>query len=176
MITALAAAAAALALPASLPDDAARQIVEIHNIERRQVGNPPIQWDDALASDAVEWAHHLARRDDLVHWSEENGDNGQGENLWLGTRGYFSIGQMVGGWTSEKKPLARMASWEDDYQSVGHYTQMVWRETRKVGCAIASNPRNDILVCRYWPAGNVMGEHPYAPMRLPYATTLAALP
>ena len=40
---------------------------------------------------------------------------------------------------------------------VGHYTQIVWPTSRRVGCATASNRSKDVLVCRYLPAGNVVG-------------------
>ena len=45
---------------------------------------------------------------------------------------------------------------------MGHYTQIVWPETREVGRAMASGQRFDVLVCRYWPSGNVIG-HAIAP-------------
>jgi hypothetical protein len=41
---------------------------------------------------------------------------------------------------------------------VGHYTQLIWPTTREVGCAVAKGQGNDVLVCRYAPAGNVLGE------------------
>jgi hypothetical protein len=44
---------------------------------------------------------------------------------------------------------------------VGHYTQIVWRNTQSVGCALVGNGRTDFLVCRYSPAGNFYGERPY---------------
>lgn len=165
IIAMLAAAAAAMQPSRNAPDidDAAfrNAIIAMHDAERAQVGAPPLAWSPALARAADQWASHLAQIDDLVHWGESGeADNGQGENLWMGTRGAYRLPQMVGGWSEEKKPLARMASWEDDYEKVGHYTQMVWRDTRKVGCAVRSNRSNDILVCRYWPAGNVMGQDP----------------
>ena len=43
----------------------------------------------------------------------------------------------------------------------GHYTQVVWRNTREVGCAVARNGSDDFLVCRYWPSGNWMGQVPF---------------
>ena len=44
---------------------------------------------------------------------------------------------------------------------VAHYTQLVWRDTREVGCAVAAGQHEDILVCRYANAGNYRGERPF---------------
>ena len=44
-----------------------------------------------------------------------------------------------------------------DWSHVAHYTQIVWPATQRVGCATAANRSNDYLVCRYLPAGNVVG-------------------
>jgi len=38
---------------------------------------------------------------------------------------------------------------------------VVWRDTQEVGCAVATARGNDVLVCRYWPAGNVWGQKAY---------------
>ena len=86
---------------------------------------------------------------------------GVGENLWMGTHGAFGPEAMVGGWASEKRLFvpgifpnnSRSGNWSD----VGHYTQMVWPTTLRVGCALASTPRTDYLVCRYALAGNIDG-------------------
>jgi hypothetical protein len=68
---------------------------------------------------------------------------------------------MVGGWGSEKRFFVRGAfpnnSRTGNWFDVGHYTQIVWPTTTRVGCAVASNGRNDYLVCRYSPAGNIDG-------------------
>jgi hypothetical protein len=50
-----------------------------------------------------------------------------------------------------------MVSRTGDWSQVAHYTQIVWPATQRVGCATASNRSNDYLVCRYLPAGNVVG-------------------
>ena len=36
----------------------------------------------------------------------------------------------------------------------GHYTQVVWAETRYVGCAFRRCPDKVVMVCNYWPPGN----------------------
>jgi pathogenesis-related protein 1 len=46
-----------------------------------------------------------------------------------------------------------------------HYTQMVWRDTLRIGCGKARSdkywPNNIVLVCRYYSAGNFLGRAPY---------------
>jgi hypothetical protein len=44
---------------------------------------------------------------------------------------------------------------------IGHYTQMVWKNTKEVGCGTASNDNLVVLVCRYSPSGNQLGQSPY---------------
>ena len=44
---------------------------------------------------------------------------------------------------------------------VGHYTQLMWRDTHDVGCAVATGNREDVLVCRYSSAGNYVGERAF---------------
>jgi hypothetical protein len=80
----------------------------------------------------------------------------------MGTRGAYSIEEMAGSWAGEKSlfrpgtfpDVSRSGKWSD----VGHYTQMIWRSTAKVGCAIRSGGSWDVLVCRYAPPGNVVGQ------------------
>lgn len=130
-----------------------------HNRERAAVGVAPLRWDPALAGAAQRYARELAATGKWGH-SDARSRRGQGENLWMGTRGAFTTQRMVADWASEKRmfraglfpAVSSTRSWAD----VGHYTQMVWRETTTVGCALESSAANDYLVCRYGPGGNVM--------------------
>ena len=136
------------------------RVVAIHNQVRSAEGIGPIMWDRSLAAAADAYAQQLAVTGRWGH-SPDQARPGQGENLWMGTRGAFSVDQMVGAWASERMMFRRGAfpevsqtgRWED----VGHYTQMIWPGSTRVGCAIRSSSRNDYLVCRYSPGGNVMG-------------------
>jgi hypothetical protein len=38
---------------------------------------------------------------------------------------------------------------------------MVWRDTREVGCAVATDTEREVWVCEYYPPGNVAGFRPY---------------
>jgi hypothetical protein len=135
-----------------------------HNAEREKLGQAPLRWSDKLVQDAAIWARHLAATNSFDHAPEVEGDDAQGENLWMGTRGYFSPEAMVGAWLAERKlyrdgifpDVSKSGNWID----VGHYTQLIWYNTREVGCAVASNKNDDFLVCRYFPVGNWDEQHP----------------
>ncbi|MEE4153986.1 MAG: CAP domain-containing protein [Erythrobacter sp.] len=140
-----------------------------HNAARGQFGAVPLEWDENLAAEARAWAQRLARENTLRHSSQIE-RRSRGENLWMGTRGAYSPAAMIAAFTDEARHftpgafpnVSRTGNWAD----VGHYTQIVWPDTRKVGCALASNRAFDVLVCRYWPAGNVWGEVIAAPRRV----------
>ena len=88
--------------------------------------------------------------------------NRQGENLFTGTRGAYRYDEMVDLWVDERRDFANRtvpgASISGNWAGVAHYVQIVWRGTRAVGCAMASGASDDYLVCRYSPAGNVVGQ------------------
>lgn len=77
-------------------DDFSARILALHNRERRAVGAPPLGWDPALAAAAASYGPQLARLGRLQHSPPESRP-GQGENLWMGTRGAYSIEEMIGG-------------------------------------------------------------------------------
>lgn len=142
------------------------RLLAAHNRERSAAGIAPLVWNDRLAADAAGWAGHLAELNDLEHSPDDYDDTDpQGENLWLGTRAHYSPEDMVGGWIEEKanfKPgIFPNNSRTGDLEDIGHYTQLMWRDTAQVGCAVQTNQDYDILVCRYAAAGNVIGERPF---------------
>ena len=138
-------------------------VLAVHQMERAAVGVPGLVWSERLEADATRWARYLARIGQLEHESEVTGDrDAPGENLWMGTRGAWSPAEMVRDWAGEKRDFRPgvfpRVSRSGGYERVGHYTQMVWRDTRAIGCGMATDGEMDYLVCRYDRPGNVMGE------------------
>jgi hypothetical protein len=139
------------------------RVLATHNAERARMGVGPLRWDPALAISAQRWADRLAATGEFQH-APENRLAPEGENLWAGTRGYFAPEAMVDAWIREKKffrpGVFPNNSTTGQVEDVGHYTQLIWRATGEVGCAKATGPREDVLVCRYAEAGNYIGERP----------------
>jgi len=144
------------------PAATATRLLASHNLERSRVNAPPLQWDPLLAAAAASYGPSLARLGRLQH-SPRTPRPGQRENLWMGTRGFYSPEQMVGNWIDEKRQfrpgvfpnVSRTGNWED----VAHYTQLISKGTTRVGCALHPGGQWDFLICRYSPPGNVDGQY-----------------
>jgi uncharacterized protein YkwD len=150
---------AALLLPSSAldapPSSLARAMLETHNAVRARVGVPPLAWSAQLAATAQNWASRLIATNDFSHQPA----NRYGENLYGISGGVASPGQVVGAWADEARDYDLR---RDTCTGVcGHYTQIVWRTTRNVGCGVASDPEREIWVCEYDPPGNFIGYRPY---------------
>ena len=139
----------------------AQRLLDAHNRERADAGVPPLEWSDKLAREAREWADTIALEGRMRH-ADRATRGTSGENIWMGTAGRFSAEDMIDTFTRERRYYRHRAfpdiSTTGRWQDVGHYTQVVWRNTQQVGCAVAQNGEDDFLVCRYWPAGNWEGE------------------
>lgn len=148
----------------AIAQDFKSAMLKIHNNERAALNIAPLQWDENLSKEAGAWAAHMAKTGEFKHANERQ-NNGHGENLWMGTKDYYSFEYMVQMWADEKKyfkygKFPNIVS-EGHWSKVGHYTQMIWKNTNNVGCAYASNAQYTYLVCRYSPAGNYVGQVPY---------------
>jgi len=148
-------------------DDLLRDVVlGMHNEERESLGLAPLAWDSALAADAARYARQMAQTNIFRHSERTSRATPSGENLWMGSRGLYDYAVMVGSFLDERRyfqrdgklpDLSSTGRWED----VGHYTQLMWRSTHKVGCALARGRSDEFMVCRYSEGGNVIGERPF---------------
>lgn len=157
-----------------LSEEATAELVATHNRVRAMVKAPPLVWEPKLAAFAQEWAEELKRRGcDLKH-RPRKGEFAQkyGENLYWGSPVMFSDGRREVKVTSAEKVVLSWASESSFYDAAthtcaagkvcGHYTQVVWSETQRVGCAQAvCEDRSQVWVCNYDPPGNFLGRHPF---------------
>jgi pathogenesis-related protein 1 len=132
-----------------------QEMVNAHNALRGRLKLPPLVWSDQLARYAQEWANRLAITGQLSHRSNPV----YGENLFLVHGADAEPAAVVAAWASEARSY--------DYRNnscqgrCGHYTQLIWRNTKRLGCGSASRNGTQIWVCNYDPPGNMVGERPY---------------
>jgi len=147
-------------------------VVAAHNRWRAEAGVQALSYSPKLAKSAQAWANHL-KQSQYCAMQHSDPKGSYGENL------YWTSPLM---WPDGRKALRKVSpaevidSWgneKDDYNLArnecksgaicGHYTQIVWRDTSKVGCGMAtcSDSHEQVWVCHYSPAGNIVGETPY---------------
>jgi hypothetical protein len=137
-------------------------ITAAHNAVRCAVARPsgeplaPLSWSSDLAAEAQRYAEQVvADNCNLKHSKTEHG-----ENIYGGT-GKPTPEHVVGRWEREKSCF-RYKFPDSCSCTCGHYTQIVWSETRRVGCGKATCADGlEVWVCNYDPAGNYVGSQPY---------------
>jgi pathogenesis-related protein 1 len=146
------AAAPMTAAPASAKTIAQR-FVDAHDRVRAKHCAPPLTWSPKLAAVAQKWADSL--RDQGCKFGHSGGQ--YGENLAAGTAGLLDPEATVKMWYDE---IAKYKFPDGGFSmETGHFTQVVWRGTKQVGCGHSTCNGNDIWVCNYDPAGNWDGQY-----------------
>ena len=155
-------------MPVPTLEELKAQMLRMHNDARAAVHVEPLTWDDGLAAKSLEYAQWLINNNNsaLTHSTDRVGigENLSGGNSTaLGNR--FGAVRLANLWVREGNWYdAKADSYKcDSNATVNHYTQMVWRNTRKVGCGYAAIGYSRVLACRYSPGGNVSGEPPFPP-------------
>ncbi|KAL6901588.1 CAP domain-containing protein [Trichoderma evansii] len=147
-----------------------------HNIHRANHSAPALEWDDQLAGFAQITASTCVFAHDMT---EGGGAVSYGQNLAsFGSSGDISDQQILSGrrgvtdqWYNDE-----MENWQFygqsnppsglDLDAFGHFTQVVWKGSTKMGCATVQCAAGTVLslnswytVCNYGPPGNFGGEY-----------------
>ncbi|KAK9097909.1 hypothetical protein Syun_024954 [Stephania yunnanensis] len=139
----------------------ALQFLFAHNLVRAAKWEFPLMWDFELQDYANSWA--MRRRGDckLEHSFPEGGFK-LGENIYWGSGSSWTPSDAVSAWAGEERYYNYNANHCEEGKMCGHYTQIVWKTTRRVGCARVVCDTGDVfMTCNYDPVGNVIGEKPY---------------
>ncbi|KAK2146939.1 hypothetical protein LSH36_578g01083 [Paralvinella palmiformis] len=125
-------------------------------------------WHEELASMAQEWAERC-------RWEHGNPTRDPKPFQWIGQNILY-----ISGYSTDMKTLTKY--WHDEvkhysyssnacagHKSCGHYTQVVWANTNRLGCGkTMCDPASFgmsqpvlFVVCNYGPGGNFIGQKPY---------------
>jgi len=136
--------------------------LQLHNDERSLLNIPGLTWNADLAVSALSWANQLAQKGSLSHSPNRVHI---GENVSYTASKPNSIDRLIGMWLDEKKYFI-YAPYPDCSNSgnshdVGHYTQLIWKDTTELGCGVATRNGKDYLACQYKTSGNRIGKYAY---------------
>ncbi len=139
----------------------ATALLNAHNAVRAEVNVPPLAWNDSMSSYAGTWAKQLEGQGcTLAHRTGANKEKPYGENLALWTGG-GALTKAVDLWHQEKANYSGGPIQSNQVAQVGHWTQVVWKATTKVGCGRATCGTKTVVVCNYSQQGNIIGQAPY---------------
>ncbi|KAI3715945.1 hypothetical protein L6452_22938 [Arctium lappa] len=130
--------------------------IDAHSCLRTLVEVPPLTWDPELAKAAESWANQ--RKDcKMIHSGKCGESMAAGPNL----NGSYAV-QL---WLDERMDYDYNENKCIDGCKCSHYTQAIWKNTQRIGCArVKCDPPDSpcyLVVCNYDPPGNIPGEKPY---------------
>lgn len=152
-------------------------IVASHNKVRAEHKQQPLIWSNYLAKYAQQWVNNLANTQscEMIHRPNTGGGHFQqrhGENLFWASPEELANGSIkiqaitssdiVSAWAEEASYYNYQNNKCQAGEDCGHFTQIVWHESRQVGCAMAvCSDKSQVWACNYHPRGNYIGEWPY---------------
>eukprot|EP00890_Picochlorum_soloecismus_P005141 jgi/Picsp_1/5628/NSC_02987-R1_pr-1 protein len=128
----------------SCPD--AQKALDKHNAVRAAYGANPMVWSQELA----EYAQNV-----VDTCPSEPTPGMYGENMAIGTA--LTCEKAVNLWASEasKYPVDGVPGYS---VQTGAFTQVVWKDSVEVGCAVKDCPTGTIVACSYKSPGNIIGQ------------------
>ncbi|XP_043572711.1 peptidase inhibitor 16-like [Chiloscyllium plagiosum] len=142
-----------------------QELVDAHNKFRSSASDASnmltMKWDGHLEKVAKKYASKCL-------WKHNINRGNVGENLFA-TNGPLDPATGVEDWYLEIFDYTYENMSCTPGKMCGHYTQVVWATTNKVGCASyfcdhlqgLENKNLSILVCNYAPPGNIVGSRPF---------------
>ena len=152
-------AMAAVMLEPSNAQNSPQDYVTAHNTVRATVGVGPVAWDAAVASYAASYARRRSGDCKLIHSNSRD----YGENLFWGSGKDWTAVQAVKKWADERPDYSYASNSCINGKMCGHYTQIVWRNSTRIGCArlLCDHDAGVFITCNYSPPGNYIGQRPY---------------
>jgi len=160
-------------------DVVSADMLSAHNDWRNKVGSPALTWSNSLQTEAQNWAnklkangcgmkHSTGASGENLYWASAKksatGKDAEGNWIWKNSLQIVGDKKVSDSWGNEQQwyDYASNKCNAPAGKACGHYTQVVWQDTKQVGCANAvCADFSQVWVCNYAPAGNVVGQKPY---------------
>ncbi|XP_018613722.1 Golgi-associated plant pathogenesis-related protein 1-like isoform X2 [Scleropages formosus] len=131
-----------------------KEFLDAHNAYRRKHSAPGLTLSRELCSSAQEWADQLLAMKTMQHSSTKHGENLY--YAWSSTPKKLTGKEAVDNWYNEIKDYD--FSNPGFHSNTGHFTQVVWKDTKEVGVGVATDGQTVFVVGQYSPAGNISND------------------
>ncbi|KAG2489915.1 hypothetical protein HYH03_011552 [Edaphochlamys debaryana] len=159
----------------------AQRLLDAANRLRALHGSPPLEWSTRLAAQAQAYADELAGSRGCALRHDAAGECllrvssvpapddscSSAVNAWYGELAWYDF----------KTPNAYRDNWSN---SIGHFTQLVWRDSTQIGCGVGTAAERTVfpsgkvfmggckaIVCRFDPPGNAASDAAFKANVLP---------
>ncbi|KAJ8379602.1 hypothetical protein SKAU_G00003800 [Synaphobranchus kaupii] len=131
-----------------------KEFLEAHNSYRATHQAPSLSMNRELCKSAQAWADHLLSLKTMKHSNTNNG-----ENLYYA---WSSGSQKQNGKAAVEKWYAEVKDYDFSNpgfgSNTGHFTQVVWKDTKELGVGLATDGKTVFVVGQYSPPGNMTNE------------------
>lgn len=158
--------------PAPGKGQESREFLNAHNVVRKEHNQTLYTWDKKLARYARRWGTKLQNECEMNH-----SYGPFGENMFWGKYDHWTPAEAVQSWALEYKDFNRNTNACYPNTMCGHYTQIVWHESLRLGCTrMRCNNGSVLLICEYDPPGNYVNESPFGNLFNSNPTTTTTSP
>ena len=132
------------------------EILKKHNEIRQLHGSPELTPNTSLNNKAQDYAKQiLDSQGKKAFPANTYNDSAVGENVIISSK--KEPNEIFEKWYNEKNSYD--FSLNKFQKGTGHFTQIVWKETKEIGIGLEKDDKNNICcVALYYPGGNVIGE------------------
>ncbi|KAJ3070796.1 hypothetical protein HDU99_002598 [Rhizoclosmatium hyalinum] len=154
----------------NLDQNAINSLLQAHNNFRSGRGLPALKWNSQIANQAAGWVGNSMKYENMMAQPNPHGQTqGVGQNIawnfqsipFPSSDSQLPYSGLVKLWNDETVPMQP--------GTYNHVSQVLWGSTTDVGCSVGVGPNpktasnaaynyNVILVCDYFPPGNVVGQ------------------
>ncbi|XP_055958207.1 Golgi-associated plant pathogenesis-related protein 1 [Patella vulgata] len=121
-----------------------KEALQVHNELRAKHGVPPLTINKELCEKAQEWSDHLAKTEQFEHSPDNR------RFMWNGKEATMMWYNEIKDYNFNKQGFT---------MGTGHFTQVVWKDTKVLGIAKSTGPKgNTIVTANYLPPGNFQGD------------------
>lgn len=158
----------------------AQEMLDEHNKRRTNIGKdsvsrhlpvpsiplPPLEWDIELAKLAQEASDNMLASGSMFHNTLKLPDGRNvGQNIAFDYRLNASSWAKVSDWYDSEivdfDYASNTCTPTRDNLSCGHATQIIWRDSTKIGCGVAKEGDTQYWTCDFLKPGNFNNRKPY---------------